>query len=258
MASTNLHKDLRIAAIIPARYASSRFPGKPLALIKGKTLIQRTYEQAIESKLCQTVIVATDDKRIFNHVIDFGGVAVMTSPDHLNGSERIAEVVQSMPNLEIIANIQGDEPLINPSIIDRLIEPLIDRSELEMVTLASPLIDKERIESPSVVKVVIGQQDKALYFSRSPIPHYRNTPKDNLEKYFKHDGIYIYRRKTLLKLIQLEPSPLELAEGLEQLRALENGISIHVVKAEHYSPAVDVPEDIALVEESLEKSSAKH
>ncbi|MBY0358012.1 MAG: 3-deoxy-manno-octulosonate cytidylyltransferase [Candidatus Obscuribacterales bacterium] len=239
----------KAAVIIPARYQSTRFPGKPLVDICGMTMIERVYTQAKKAKLVDQVIVATDDQRIFDVVRSFGGDVLMTRADHANGSERLAEVAANMAELEIIVNVQGDEPLIDPLTIDAAIRPLLENEQLEMSTLASEIKDQSEIESATVVKVVTDKAGCALYFSRSPIPFYRDLSEGG--KYFGHIGLYVYRRQTLLALSALKPTPLELAENLEQLRALEHGIKIRVVQVAGRSPAVDKPEDLAAVEKAL-------
>jgi 3-deoxy-manno-octulosonate cytidylyltransferase (CMP-KDO synthetase) len=254
------------AIVIPARYASTRFPGKPLVKIAGISMIERTYQQAAQAKLAQMVLVATDDERIASAVKAFGGEVVMTASEHASGTDRLAEVARLNPKIGIIVNVQGDEPLIDPTAIDRVIEPLL-AGEAEMSTLAYPLMKLEEIESPQVVKVVVGQTGFALYFSRLPIPYHRDqvevasslegqriTPLDIAKAtYLGHAGLYVYKRETLLKIAELPPGKLENLEKLEQLRALENGIAIKVVVLDNAkrTPAVDIPEDVAIVESFL-------
>lgn len=236
-----------VGIVIPARYASSRFPGKPLAKIAGVPMIERVYKQSALSKLASRVIVATDDQRIFDCVIGFGGECVMTRSDHPTGTDRLAEVATLLPELDIIVNVQGDEPLIDPDFIDSAIAPLLDCDATEMSTIASPCRTQEELESPQIPKVAVGIDGNALYFSRYPIPYVRDTkpqPGDHLA----HAGLYVYTRECLLKLSKLPPTPLETKECLEQLRALENGIKIQVVVVRGRTPAVDVPEDVAKVE----------
>lgn len=236
--------------VIPARYASTRFPGKPLTLIGGKLMIQRVWEQAGKSTLADRVIIATDDERIANAVRNFGGEVMMTGADHISGTDRLAEVANSLPDTRIIVNVQGDEPLISPLAIDAAIQPLLDDERVEMSTIAYPVTDEEKWQSPQLVKVVLDRQGFALYFSRHPIPFERD-PGEQTAKRLGHAGLYVYRKECLLKIAQLEPTPLELTEKLEQLRALENGIRIKVVVNNHTSPGVDVPDDIAKVEALL-------
>lgn len=256
----------RTAIVIPARYASTRFPGKPLVKIAGVSMIERTYKQSARAKLAQEVLVATDDERIAEAVRAFGGKVVMTGSDHASGTDRLAEVARLHPELDIIVNVQGDEPLIDPIAIDRVIEPLLS-GDAEMSTLAYPLQKLEEIESPQVVKVVVGVDGFALYFSRLPIPYHRDfvevsntvegqriTPKNVADcNYLGHAGLYVFRRETLLKIATLPPGKLENLEKLEQLRALENKISIKVVVVDGAirTPAVDIPEDVATVESFL-------
>ncbi|HEY9713813.1 MAG TPA: 3-deoxy-manno-octulosonate cytidylyltransferase [Chroococcales cyanobacterium] len=243
-----------IAAIIPARYASTRFPGKPLAPIAGVSMIQRVYEQAKKCTFIDRVIVATDDRRIFDAVEGFGGEAIMTRDDHASGTDRLAEVAARLPEISIIVNIQGDEPLIDPKAVDSAVEPLRRDSQIAMATAAWRICDPEEIDNHMVVKVVIDRDGFALYFSRHAIPYYRDGDKATLadRAYFGHLGLYVYRRETLLRLAALKPTPLEQAECLEQLRALEHGIKIKVVQFSTRSLAVDVPEDVAKVEAALQ------
>jgi 3-deoxy-manno-octulosonate cytidylyltransferase (CMP-KDO synthetase) len=249
---------VHITAIIPARYASSRFPGKPLADILGKTMIQRVYEQTAQAELVDEVVVATDDERIFNAVIAFGGKVCMTSDTHETGTDRLAEVATQLDS-DLIVNVQGDEPLINPKMIDQAIAPLKEDDTIDMGTLMIPIADVDEYLNPNVVKVVTDQQGNALYFSRSPIPYYRdyaNALGENFEyvRAFKHVGMYVYRREFLLAYPGLNMTPLEQAEKLEQLRALENGFRIRVVKTHLHSQGVDTPEDLTRVCEILAQS----
>lgn len=234
--------------IIPARYASSRFPGKSLAPISGKPMIEHVYERAKNSKLARRVIVATDDKRIADVVEAFGGQWLMTSDKHNTGTDRLSEVADILKDTEIIANVQGDEPLINADSIDSAIAPLLDDETVEMSTIAYPIKDKDLIQDPGIVKVVVDQNGFALYFSRYPIPYYRDDADCETKERLGHAGLYVYRKTTLKKLAALPQTPLELKEKLEQLRALENGIRIKVVVKAHTSPGVDVPEDVSKIE----------
>lgn len=236
--------------IIPARYASTRFPGKPLVDIAGKPMIQRVWEQAKQSKLADRVIVATDDDRIAAAVRGFGGEVQMTGSDHVSGTDRLAEVARNLSETRIIVNVQGDEPLISPLAIDDAIRPLLDDDSVEMSTVAYHVDDEEKWQTPQLVKVVLDQKGFALYFSRYPIPHEREVGPQAAKR-LGHAGLYVYRKECLLRIAQLEPTPLELTEKLEQLRALEHGIRIKVVINSHTSPGVDVPEDIAKVEALL-------
>lgn len=246
---------MKIVGVIPSRYASTRFPGKPLAAIAGKPLIQHVVERCRAARFLNEVIVATDDARIRDVAARFCRVE-MTSPDHPSGTDRIAEVVQRL-DAEAAINIQGDEPLIDGAVIDGVAKAL---ANAEMSTAAAPLRDVTEYESPNVVKVVVNSVDRALYFSRRTIPYVRDAASRSVEEqlaafpFLKHLGIYGYRRETLLRLVKLPPSPLERAERLEQLRALEQGIEIAVVRVNHDGVGVDAPEDVARVEELLSRA----
>ena len=244
---------MKVIGIIPARFASTRFPGKPLALIAGKPLIQRVVEQCQKAKSLSEIVVATDDERIFNATKKFCHVE-MTSPNHPSGSDRIAEVAGKI-SCDAVVNIQGDEPLIEPSVIDSVAKALTD---CEMSTAATVIKNPKDLDNPNVVKVVVNAAGRALYFSRRTIPYLREAASGSREQlaafpFLKHLGIYGYRRETLLRLVKYPVSPLEGAEKLEQLRALENGIQIAVVKVEHESVGVDAPEDVEWVERFLKK-----
>lgn len=227
--------------IIPARYASTRFPGKPLVLIYGKPMIQHVYERASKASL-DKVVVATDDIRIHDAVISFGGEVVLTKPTHPSGTDRCGEVATKLQlsDEDIIVNIQGDEPFIRKEEINTLIS-LFENPEVEIATLIKPITQTEEIENPNKVKVVVSKQKRALYFSRFPIPYRRGDAETS---YFKHIGIYAYRQKTLQKIVQLPTSTLENCEKLEQLRWLENDISIYTAECYHESIAIDTPEDL--------------
>lgn len=241
-------------AIIPARYASSRFPGKPLVDIRGKSMIMRVYEQVLKAELAKAVYVATDDKRILNHVDMHGGKAVMTSTHHGSGTDRCEEafrMLQKKENYtadEIIINIQGDEPFIHPDQIDSLIRLFSDR-KVKIASLMKAITDEDEIKNPACVKVVSGLNRQALYFSRSVIPFIRNITENQnpAGTYFKHIGIYGYRIAVLQEICKLKPSPLEISEKLEQLRWLENGYAIHMETTEHESIAIDTPADLLKV-----------
>lgn len=243
---------MKVFGIIPARYASTRFPGKPLVLIAGKSLIQRVVEQCQKAKSLSGVIVATDDPRIADAAQKFCRVE-MTAANHPSGSDRIAEVAARL-SCDAIVNIQGDEPLIDPAVIDAVTAALAGR---EMSTAAAPIKTPADLDNPNVVKVVVSAAGRALYFSRRTIPYLReaasSSPGEQLAAFafLKHLGIYGYRRETLLRLVKFPVSPLENAEKLEQLRALENGIDIAVVKVDYDSIGVDLPEDVARVEKIL-------
>ncbi|HVU08210.1 MAG TPA: 3-deoxy-manno-octulosonate cytidylyltransferase [Verrucomicrobiae bacterium] len=246
---------MKVIGIIPARFASTRFPGKPLALIAGKPLIQRVVEQCQKAKLLSEIIVATDDERIANVAKKICRVE-MTASNHPTGSDRIAEVAGK--NLcDAVVNIQGDEPLIDPNVIDAVASALTNS---EMSTAATRIKNLDELDNPNAVKVVVNAAGRALYFSRRTIPYLREAASRSASEqlaafpFLKHLGIYGYRRETLLRLVKFPVSPLENAEKLEQLRALENGISIAVVKVDYDSIGVDAPEDV----EKVEKLLAKH
>jgi len=234
---------MRSAIVIPARYASTRLPGKPLLRETGKYLIQHTYEQALRSR-AEVVIVATDDERIRRAVESFGGKAVLTSASHPSGTDRVAEVARTLPQ-EIIVNLQGDEPEIDPAVIDSIIRALEDDARADLATAGCPLDDQRLVAGTSVVKVVTDLEGFALYFSRAPIPGSKLLPEIKPGPYLHHFGIYAYRREVLLKLSQLPPSPLEKHEELEQLRALQHGFRIKVVLADKAPPGIDTPDNYA-------------
>lgn len=240
-----------IAAIIPARWASTRFPGKPLVKLRGKPLVQHVWERAQRAKSVDRVIVATDDMRIAEAAFDFGAEVALTSPKHPTGTDRLAEVAQKLRSASIILNVQGDEPDIAPSTIDRLARALRDDPSLGMVTAANPITSPADIRNPNVVKVVTDLSGRALYFSRSAIPHDRDGHAGI--KYLRHQGIYGYRRKVLLDFVRWKPTPLEQAEKLEQLRALEHGVVIGVIVVKRASVGVDVPADLARAARALRK-----
>lgn len=241
---------MKVLCVIPARYASTRLPGKPLSMIAGKPMIQHVYERACQAQLPNEVVVATDNELVEKVVLDFGGKAVMTSPDHPSGTDRLAEVALMYPDVDVIVNVQGDEPMIPPEVIDRLAEAFNGDTDLNMATM-KVVMDEEDYENPAAVKVVTDQQGYALYFSRSLMPYPRNKPEGF--KVFKHVGIYAYRRNFLLKYAALAPTPLEKAESLEQLRALENGYKIKVLESDFQGIGVDTPEDLAAVNALFEK-----
>jgi 3-deoxy-manno-octulosonate cytidylyltransferase (CMP-KDO synthetase) len=249
--------DLAIVAIIPARFASTRLPGKPLSVIHGKTMIERVYERARAATTVGRVLVATDDERIAAVVRGFGGEAVMTSPSHPTGTDRLAEAARSI-DADVVVNVQGDEPMLDPAGLDPAAGARADDPTLEMATLSLPLRSVEEMLAPSVVKVVCDARGNALYFSRSPIPHVRlgasADPRAAAEAAVargiarKHVGLYAYRREALLRFASLPPSPLEEAEGLEQLRALHHGMRIRVVPVDgEGGVAVDTPGDLERV-----------
>ncbi|MGQ9617902.1 MAG: 3-deoxy-manno-octulosonate cytidylyltransferase [Candidatus Aminicenantia bacterium] len=232
-------------AIIPARFHSSRLPGKPLILIKGKPLIQHVWEKAIKASKIDKVLVATDSEEIFEKVKEFGGECVMTSSSHRSGTERIAEVVKDM-DYKTVVNVQSDEPMIEPYLIDRIVEEL-EKGEAPMISIYEIWDTPEDFINPNTVKVVIDNEGYALYFSRSPIPFSKNE-----RIFFRHVGIYGYRRDTLLELVNLPPSFLETKENLEQLRALENGIKIKMLRSNKKTFGVDTIEDLRKIEMVLQ------
>jgi len=243
---------MKLIGVLPARFGSSRFPGKPLALIAGKPLIQHVVERCLQAKSLREVIVATDDERI-RHVASAFCRVEMTSPDHPSGTDRVAEVVRR-GDCDGAVNIQGDEPLMDPAVIDAVAGAL---EGCAMATAATPIRDPADFDNPNVVKVVVNLQGRALYFSRRTIPYVRDAASGSAREqmaafpFLKHLGIYGYRRETLLQLVQYPVSALERAERLEQLRALENGIGIGVAPVDYEAVGVDVPEDVARVEKML-------
>jgi 3-deoxy-manno-octulosonate cytidylyltransferase (CMP-KDO synthetase) len=249
---------MKITAIIPARFGSTRFEGKALADIMGKPMIQHVYERTVRASLVSEVIVATDDERIAAAVKGFGGRAEMTAKSHETGTDRLAEVA-ARSDSDIIVNVQGDEPLIEPAMIDEAIEPMMKDASIVMATLKSRIKSLHDFLSPNVVKVVTDWEGFALYFSRSPLPNFRDKWNDLKDETFdsgrllcyKHIGLYVYRREFLLQYAQMSPTYLELAEKLEQLRALENGYKIRVVETSHESIGVDTPPDLEKVLERL-------
>ena len=242
---------MTVTGIIPARYSSTRLPGKPLVLIHGKPMIQRVYEQSKKSKLLNRVIVATDDQRIFDFVSSFGGEVMMTSDKHISGTDRLAEAVK-MINCDIVVNVQGDEPFIDPNNIDIAIEPLLKDRMLNVSTLAFKITNPLDLENENKVKVVLDKNNFALYFSRNYIPFDMEhnparvwTLKDR--KFYKHIGLYVYRKSFLIRFSKMKKSYLEEVEKLEQLRILENGERIKVVITKKDSVSIDTAEDIELI-----------
>lgn len=240
----------RIIAVIPARYQSSRFPGKPLALIGGKPMIQRVYESVSLTERISQVLVATDDQRIGDCVRHFGGDCVMTGECSC-GTERVYQAVREHP-CDIVINIQGDEPLIKPEMIDELVAAFSENTVV-MATLCKEITKAEDIQNPNIVKVVRDKNDDALYFSRYPIPYNRDDRMD--VKYFKHIGIYGYKKEFLKEYVQAQKMPLEAAENLEQLRVLEKGYRIKVKETIYDSVGVDTPEDILKIEKAMKKQT---
>ena len=242
--------EIKTAAVIPARYASKRFPGKALAEILGKAMIVRVYKAVAECELIDEVYVATDDLRIKDRVEKTGGRVIMTSAEHQSGTDRIAEAAAEI-EAELIVNVQGDEPLIRAKSIARALKPFAEEEHLKMSTLKTGITAAEA-ENPDLVKVITDKNDYALYFSRSKIPYYREAAAED-QNYYQHIGLYVYRRDFLLQYAQMERTPLEKAESLEQLRALENGFKIKVLETEASLVGVDRREDIQRVEKVLEQ-----
>lgn len=242
----------RILAVVPARFASARFPGKIIADLEGKPLVLHAYERAMQAKLVSEVILAIDDERVADAIAPYDVPFVMTKPDHVSGTDRIAEVA-AQRNETILVNVQGDEVLIDPDTIDATIQPLLDQEDVVMSTARHALTDPDMIRDPNVVKVVCDQRGLALYFSRAPIPHVRdgNAPQG---VHWQHIGLYVYRRDFLLHYSELAQTPLEILEKLEQLRAIENGYKIAVVDTEYEGIGVDVPADLEWVRTLVESS----
>ena len=240
----------QIIGIIPARFASTRLPGKPLVNIGGKPMLQHTYESAKKSKLLSDVVIAVDDERVYDAAKNFGAQVQMTPKELETGSDRIAYVAEKLSTAEIIVNIQGDEPFIPGKMIDEAIEPLLFDKSVEISTLAKRISSVEELNSPSIPKVVFDYNNYALYFSRSPIPYVRDVISDKqklrIADIYKHVGLYVYRKQSLLKFTSLRPTDLERFEKLEQLRMLENGMKIKVVTTENESISVDTQDDLDL------------
>lgn len=242
--------------MIPARYQSSRLPGKPLADIAGKPMIQHVYERAAAARGVDRVLVATDDDRVFEAVRGFGGMVAMTRADHETGTDRIAEAVSEIDDA-IVVNVQGDLPLLDGEAVSAALDPMLDDSELPMATLMTPLRDESEVANPNVVKVVTDRKGRALYFSRAPIPVWRDGVSPGATPARRHIGLYVYRREFLLKYASLPPTPLEQAEKLEQLRALEHGYKIQVTEVAEAGTEVDTPADLAMVRELVEASHSQ-
>lgn len=244
-------KKEKIIGIIPARYESSRFPGKPLALIAGKTLLQRTFERALLCTLFDEIFIATDDRRIEDHAMGFNAKVIMTGKDCSNGTERIAQALEKLNNIQngdIIVNVQGDHPLISSQTIQQTIQILKNEKVAVMSTAATLLRDKEEISSPHVVKVIFDKDNNALYFSRSPIPFSRNFENT---KYYYHVGIYAYKANFLKMLSTLPSTENQLSEDLEQLKVLEHGYKIKVALVDERPQGVDTPQDLTKIEKFL-------
>ena len=244
----------RALAIIPARWSSTRFPGKPLHIIAGKPLLQRVWEQSRRAKNLDLVIIATDDMRIAESAFAWGAEIALTSPKHRSGTDRIAEVARYAKDFAFIVNVQGDEPLIDPRLIDQLVEKLRSNRSIEIVTAAHPFANPAEAKSPHQNKVVLDRNNCALYFSRSIIPYAANSSD---VCYLRHQGIYGFRRDALLRFVGWKRTPLERAESLEQLRALENGVKVHVLITAKGSPGIDTPADAEALEEKLARKERR-
>ncbi len=242
----------KAVGIIPARWASSRFPGKPLHLIAGKPLLRHVWERCRRARKLDAVIIATDDMRIADAAFEWGAEVALTSPHHQSGTDRVAEVAKKAKQFAFIINIQGDEPLVDPALIDKLVETLRSNRKIDIVTAAHPFENAVEASSPHQVKVIIDLRGNALYFSRYAIPFPRN--RSIPIKYLRHQGIYGFRRKVLLDFVRWKPTRLERAESLEQLRALENGVKVHVLVTKHGSPGVDTPADAKALEQKLARA----
>ncbi|MFO0494828.1 MAG: 3-deoxy-manno-octulosonate cytidylyltransferase [Flavobacteriia bacterium] len=239
---------MKVLGVIPARYGSSRFPGKPLIDLKGKSMIQRAYEGAKRCTLFEEVIVATDDQRILDVVLSFGGKAMMTSQSHPSGTDRCAEVASAYSQMDVVVNIQGDEPLVDFRQLEQLIKAFEDR-DTQIATLGNKSVSMDDLLNPNRIKIVVNNADEAIYFSRSPIPNFHHAKQEPLSAYpyLRHIGLYAYRSDILSELTALEPTALELTESLEQLRWLYYGYSIKVVETTIETPNIDVPEDVQKV-----------
>lgn len=242
---------MKFLGVIPSRYASTRLEGKPLKDICGHTMVEWVYKRALKSKL-DSVVVATDDERIVNEVKSFGGNVILTRKDHINGTSRIAEVCETYTDYDVIVNIQGDEPLIEPDMINSIIDSFIEDNTIPMSTLKYKLNDMAEIENPNAVKVVTDKNDFAIYFSRSVIPYPRNL---NMGNYYKHVGIYGYKRDFVMEYSKMASTPLELSESLEQLRVLENGYKIKVLETPYKIIGVDTQEELERVREHITKNN---
>jgi 3-deoxy-manno-octulosonate cytidylyltransferase (CMP-KDO synthetase) len=244
----------RAVGIIPARWSSTRFPGKPLHLVAGQPLLRRVWERSRRAKNLHSVIIATDDMRIAQTAFNWGAEVAMTSPKHRSGTDRVAEVARHAKDFAFVVNIQGDEPLIDPRLIDQLIEKLHSNRSIEIVTAAHPFADPAEAASPHQNKVVLDRNSCALYFSRSIIPYHANR---SAVRYLRHQGIYGFRREALLQFVKWKPTPLERAESLEQLRALENGVKVHVLITAKGSPGIDTLADAEALEQKLARAKGK-
>ena len=242
---------MKVVGIIPARYQSSRFPGKPLIDLKGKTMIQRVYEGVQKSKVISEVIVATDDQRIVDAVSNFGGKVALTSDLHTTGTDRCGELAKDL-DTDVIINIQGDEPLVDYRQLDALAQ-VFENEKVQIATLGIKGVTQDEMQNPNRIKIVLGEENKALYFSRSAIPNTERASKEAIQEFdfFRHIGVYAYRKNTLLELINLQKTQLEQIESLEQLRWMYYGYPIHVVETDIETPNIDVPEDVEKVHSQL-------
>ena len=241
---------MKILGVIPSRYKSTRFPGKPLRDLAGKTMLQHVYEGAKNSKIIQKVIVATDSDKIYKTVREFNGEVVMTSSECKSGTDRVAEAIKEY-DCDIVVNIQGDEPLIKGELIDEAIKPMLDNCKISVSTCGTKIYSLQEIHDPNIVKVVCDKEGFALYFSRSGIPYFLDCKVDFV---YKHIGLYVYRKSFLVEFSKMDKTRLEIVEKLEQLRILENGYKIKVVITPYNSIGVDVPEDLNKVKKLLEKN----
>src|SRR5437762_1911424 len=245
----------KVLGVIPARWASTRFPGKPLHLVAGKPLLQHVLERCREAKNLNSLIIATDDMRIATFAFEWGAEVALTSPRHRSGTDRVAEVAKKATKFDYIISIQGDEPLVDPHLIDKLVEKLHSDRKIDIVTAAHPFENPAEASSPHQVKVVVDLHGNALYFSRAAVPF----PRDQSPpiKYLRHQGVYGFRRRALLQFVEWKPTPLERAESLEQLRALENGVKVHVLVTKHGSPGVDTLADAKALEQRLARAKRR-
>ena len=243
----------KILGVIPARFASSRFPGKALARLDSRSMLEHVWERVSMARYLSTVLIATDDERIAAEARRFGARVIMTRSDHVSGTDRVAEVASAFENTELVVNIQGDEPLIDPAVIDAAVLPLLEEPAIPMGTLSKRIEDAREVSDPNVVKVVTDRFGNAVYFSRATIPYMRDG---GAGVWFKHIGLYVYRRDFLLRYPDMPVGPLERAEKLEQLRAVENGFRIRVVETDYESLGVDTPEDLERVQALIKAGQA--
>jgi 3-deoxy-manno-octulosonate cytidylyltransferase (CMP-KDO synthetase) len=250
-----MKRTTKAVGIIPARWSSTRFPGKPLQVIAGKPLLRHVWERCCRARKLDAVIIATDDMRVAEAAFDWGAEVAMTSKKHQSGTDRVAEVARHASRYDLIINIQGDEPLTEPPLLDRMVEKLRLDPKIDIVTAAHPFENSAAASSPHQVKVIVDLHGNALYFSRYAIPFPRNRSVPI--RYLRHQGIYGFRRKALFDFIRSKPTPLERAESLEQLRALENGVNVHVLLMKHGSPGVDTPADAKALERKLARAKRR-